>query len=169
MNAMHTPTAPTAPTTQARTHRHLGAAVLLAAVAALGGCASTGSHSPTAQPVLYPNAAHNAMGAPAAQAALANCKNLAVSAGLSADERNNETARKAAQAAATTGVAAAIGTLVTGGNLNSAAKAGAGGAVLGGSTGAVAAAFDPAKANNTYRHFVQRCAGEKGLEIIGWN
>ena len=146
------------------------AVLALVALCVLGaGCASKGQHSPSAQPVLYPNAAHNAMGAPAARAALANCQNLAVAAGLSADERNNESARKAAQAAATTGVAAAIGTLVTGGNLNAAAKAGAGGAVLGGSTGAVAAAFDPAKANSTYRQFVQRCAAEKGLEVIGWN
>ena len=65
------------------------------------------------------------------------------------------------------GTAAAVGSLVRGRSVDRAVTAGARGAAVGGATGAVAGAFNE-KPNMTYRNFVQRCAGEKGLEIIGW-
>ena len=39
---------------------------------------------------------------------------------------------------------------------------------LGGPGGATAGAMSE-RPNSTYRQFVQRCASEKGLDIIGWN
>ena len=134
----------------------------------LAGCAATGPNSPSARPVLYPNAVLNRVGDAKAQAEVDACMGRARSAGLTPDERNNETARRAGQGAATGGVAAAVGALVTGHGVDGAVRSGAVGAAVGGSAGAVSGAMHE-KASTTYRHFVQRCMGDKGFEVIGWN
>jgi hypothetical protein len=48
-------------------------------------------------------------------------------------------------------------------------RAGAAGAAIGGSAGAVSGAFNNDKVNPVYRQFVQRCLQEKGFDVIGWN
>jgi hypothetical protein len=48
-------------------------------------------------------------------------------------------------------------------------RAGAAGAAIGGSAGAVSGAFNNDKVNPVYRPFVQRCLQEKGFDVIGWN
>lgn len=136
--------------------------------ALLAGCAATGPSSPSARPVLYPNATLNRVGDAKAQAETDACMARAQTAGLSPDEKNNEVARRAGQGAAVGGVAAAVGALVTGRGGDSALRAGAAGAAVGGSAGAVSGAFRE-KASSTYRHFVQRCLSDKGFEVIGWN
>ena len=136
--------------------------------ALLAGCAATGPNSPSARPVLYPNAALNRVGVAQAQAEVDACMARARSAGLTPDEKNNETARRAGQGAAVGGVAAAVGALVTGRSAERVVRSGVTGAAVGGSAGAVSGAMHE-KASTTYRHFVQRCASEKGFEVIGWN
>lgn len=132
------------------------------------GCAATGPSSPAARPVLYPNAAFNRIGEAQAREEAEACMARAQAAGLTPDEKNNDVARRAGQGAATVGVAAAVGALVTGRSTDSVVRAGATGAAVGGSAGAVAGALRE-KPSSTYRHFVQRCLGEKGLDVIGWN
>ena len=147
--------------------RALNAGLLVGAAMVLAGCA-TGANSPSARPVLYPNAKLNQVGEPAGRAAVDACMARAKSAGLTPDEKNNAVGQQAGKAAAVAGVAAAVGSLVTGGGINNAVKAGAGGAAVGGAAGAVSGAFNQ-QANQTYRQFTQRCLTEQGFDVIGWN
>ncbi|MBC7608950.1 MAG: glycine zipper family protein [Polaromonas sp.] len=149
---------------------HKPFALLLSALvlAFLAGCAATGPNSPSAQPVLYPNATLNRLGAAQGQLEASACMSKALAAGLTPDEKNNEVARRAGEGAATAGVASAVGALLTG-RSSDVLKAGAVGAAVGGSAGAVSGAFNKDKPNTTYRYFVQRCMSEKGFEVIGWN
>lgn len=137
----------------------------LASLALLGGCASSGGRADS--PVLYPNAAYKAMGEAAARQHLEACKTLARQAGLQPGD--NAATQGAARGAAVAGVTAAIGGLVLGrGSLEEAVKRGAQSAVVGAAAGGVSGAMSE-RPNSTWRQFVQRCAREKGLEIIGWN
>jgi outer membrane lipoprotein SlyB len=136
--------------------------------ASLLGCAATGPASPSARPVLYPNATLNRVGEAQARAQADACMARAQAAGLTPDEKSNETARRAGQGAAVGGVAAAVGALVSGRGGDGAVRAGAMGAAVGGSAGAVSGAMRE-KPSSTYRHFVQRCLSEQGFEVIGWN
>jgi hypothetical protein len=131
----------------------------------LAGCASTSTHND--QPVLYPNAAYKAMGEAAARQHLDQCVALARQSGLHPSD--NAAASGAMRGAAVAGVTGAVGSLVFGrGNLDDAVKRGAQGAVVGAAGGATAGAMNE-RPNSTYRQFVQRCASEKGLDVIGWN
>jgi len=107
------------------------------------------------------------MGENRAQDELDLCMSAARRAGLTPQEQDNAVGSGAAKGAAVVGTAAAVGSLIRGRSVDSAVTAGARGAAVGGATGAVAGAFNE-KPNLTYRHFVQRCASEKGLEVIGW-
>lgn len=136
--------------------------------AVLSGCAATGPNSPSAQPVLYPNATLNRVGAAQGQAEASGCMSRAVQAGLTPDQKSNEVGRRAGEGAAIAGVASAVGALITGRG-SDVLRAGASGAAIGGSAGAVSGAFHNDKPNATYRQFVQRCLSEKGFDVIGWN
>jgi hypothetical protein len=61
-----------------------------------------------------------------------------------------------------------VGALITG-RSSDILRAGAAGAAIGGSAGAVSGAFNNDKVNPVYRQFVQRCLQEKGFDVIGWN
>lgn len=139
------------------------------ALVALAGCAATGSGSLSATPVLYPNATLNRVGAAQGQAEAGNCMSSAAAAGLTPNERTNAVGRRAGEGAATAGVASVVGALITGRGSEGVLRAGAAGAAVGGSAGAVSGAFHNDRPNATYRHFVQRCLSEKGFEVIGWN
>lgn len=115
-----------------------------------------------------PQRALNRVGESQARAEVDACAARAQSAGLTPDEKNNETGRRAGQGAAVGGVAAAVGALVTGRGVDRVVRSGAVGAAVGGSAGAVSGAMQE-KASATYRHFVQRCLSDKGFEVIGWN
>ena len=129
----------------------------------LAGCASV-SHE---HPVLYPNAAYKAMGEAAARQHLDQCVTLARQSGLQAG--TNAAASGAMRGAAVAGVTGAVGSLVFGrGQLDEALRTGAKSAVVGAAAGGVGGAMGD-RGSSTYRQFVQRCASEKGLEVIGWH
>lgn len=140
-----------------------GAALLLSA------CATSGPDSASARPVLYPNAMLNRVGDAQGQAEAGACMSRASAAGLAPTQSSNEVGRRAGEGAASVGVASAVGALITGRGGEGVLRAGAAGAAVGGSAGAVSGAFYKDRPNPTYRNFVQRCLGEKGFEVIGWN
>ena len=142
----------------------IGAAALLA----LAGCAATGTASPNARPVLYPNVALNRVGDAQGRVEADACMARAAQAGLTPDQKTNEVGRRAGEGAAAAGVASAVGAIVTGNTAN-VLRAGAVGAAVGGSAGAVQGAFRNDRVNPVYRQFVQRCLSEKGFDVIGWN
>lgn len=137
-------------------------------VLAVAGCAATGAQSPSARPVLYPNALLNRVGEGAARAAVDACMARAQSAGLSPVEQSNAVGQRAGQGAAVGGVAAAVGALVTGRNFDSILTSGLAGAAVGGSAGAVSGAMQ-SRPSTLYRQYVQRCVNDKGFDVIGWN
>lgn len=153
------------------THNHikfLAWVLSLAAVVTLTGCAATGPSSPSARPVLYPNATLTRVGDAQGRVEADACMARATQAGLTPDQSNNDVGRRAGQGAAAGGVAAAVGAIVTG-RSSDLIRAGAAGAAIGGSAGAVSGAFQNDKVNPVYRQFVQRCLTEKGFDVIGWN
>ena len=142
--------------------------ITFAIFAVLAGCASTGPSSPSARPVLYPNATLTRVGEAQARAEAEGCMARATQAGLTPDQKTNEVGRRAGEGAAVAGVASAVGALITG-RSSDILRAGATGAAVGGSAGAVSGAFHNDKVNPVYRQFVQRCLTEKGFDVIGWN
>ena len=134
----------------------------------LVGCASTDNASPSA-PVLYPNAAYKSMGDQAAKQHLSQCVAQAQASGLSPGNDRHGVAAGAKMGAAVAGVTGAVTGLVLGrGHVNDALKYGAQSAVIGAAAGATRGAMSPQQANPVFRQFVQRCASERGLEVIGW-
>jgi outer membrane lipoprotein SlyB len=97
-----------------------------------------------------------------------DCIARAQASGLTPDEKNNDSARRAGQGAAVGGVAAAVGALVTGHGLEGVIRSGATGAAVGGSAGAVSGAMSE-RPSGTYRNYVQKCLSDKSLQVIGWN
>ena len=148
--------------------KYAGRPLTIAIFALFAGCASTGPNSPSAKPVLYPNATFTRVGEAQARAEADGCMARATQAGLSPDQKTNEVGRRAGEGAAVAGVASAVGALITG-RSSDILRAGATGAAVGGSAGAVSGAFHNDKVNPVYRQFVQRCLGEKGFDVIGWN
>ena len=140
----------------------------IAILAVLAGCAATGPSSPSAKPVLYPNATLTRVGETQARAETDGCMARAAQAGLTPDQKTNQVGRRAGEGAATAGIASAVGALVTG-RSSDILRAGAAGAAVGGSAGAVSGAFHNDKVNPVFRQFVQRCLSEKGFDVIGWN
>lgn len=143
----------------------------LAAIAVLGlaGCASNGAGSASARPVLYPNATLNRVGEAQGRMEVNACLSRAQASGLSPTQNTNEVGRRAGEGAATAGVASVVGALITGRGSEGVLRAGAAGAAIGGSAGAVSGAFHNDRPNGVYRNFVQRCLSEKGFDVIGWN
>ena len=132
---------------------------------ALAGCASHGLAGGT--PVLYPNAAYKSMGEAAARQQLDQCMALARQSG--AQPGDGAATQGAMRGAAVAGVTGAVGSLVFGrSHLDEVVRNGAKSAVVGAAAGGVGGAMSE-RGSSTYRQFVQRCASEKGLEVIGWN
>lgn len=149
--------------------RGITALALAAGALGLAGCATSGPNSVSARPVLYPNAALNRVGEAQGRAEADACMARAQSAGLAPQVKSHEIARRAGEGAATAGVASAVGALISGRGADGLLRAGAAGAAIGGSAGAVSGSFHDDKPNPVYRNFVQRCLGERGFEVIGWN
>ena len=142
---------------------HIRFAVIGLASVLLAACATSSGE----RPVLYPNAAYKNLGDAAAQQHLDHCVALSHQSGLHPND--NAAASGAMRGAAVAGVTGAVGSLVFGRNgLENAIKSGAQGAVVGAAGGATMGAMSE-RPNSTYRQFIQRCAAEKGLEVIGWN
>lgn len=143
----------------------LGAAA--SALLMLSACAS-GPGGAAARPVLYPNAMLNRVGDAQGQAQVNACMASAQAAGLSPMQGSNEVGRRAGEGAAVAGVASVVGALISG-RSSDVLRAGATGAAVGGSAGAVSGAFHNDKPNGVYRNYVQRCLSERGFDVIGWN
>ena len=144
-------------------------AAIPALVLGLAGCASSGPNSASARPVLYPNATLNRVGDAQGRMEVNACLSRAQASGLSPSQNTNEVGRRAGEGAATAGVASVVGALITGRGSEGVLRAGAAGAAVGGSAGAVSGAFHNDRPNGVYRNFVQRCLNEKGFDVIGWN
>ena len=142
--------------------------LFIALFSILSGCATNGPSNPTAKPVLYPNATLTRVGETQSKAEVDGCMARAAQAGLTPDQKTNQVGKRAGEGAATAGVASAVGALITG-RSSDILRAGATGAAIGGSAGAVSGAFNNDKVNPVYRQFVQRCLSEKGFDVIGWN
>lgn len=92
------------------------------------------------------------------------CMALARQAGVR-ENRDGEIGRSAATGAVLGGIAAGAWSLIRGnGGENLVA-----GAVAGGATGAAKGAIDSTEQNPTFRRYVERCLGERGYDVIGWN
>ena len=144
-------------------------AAIATLVLGLAGCASQGAGSVSARPVLYPNATLNRVGDAQGRMEVNACLSRAQASGLSPTQNTNQVGRRASEGAATAGVASAVGALITGRGGEGVLRAGAAGAAIGGSAGAVSGAFHNDRPNGVYRNFVQRCLSEKGFDVIGWN
>ena len=149
--------------------RRCAPALALALGVGLAGCASTGPGSGEARPVLYPNATLNRVGPAQGRLEADACMARAQAAGLSPTQASGEAGRRAGEGAAVGGVASAVGALITGRGGPGALRAGAAGAAIGGSAGAVSGSFHGDRPNGVYRSFVQRCLGDRGFDVIGWN
>ena len=131
--------------------------LVLAGLLALGGCASSQS------PVLYPNAKLKQVGREQASRDIEECRKFA-------DDYVQSTAAKdVAKGAAVGGAAgAAIGAV---GGAVSGRGAGTGaavGAATGATAGAVHGAAKQTEPSPVYKRYVDRCLGERGYEVIGW-
>ena len=157
------------PTMNFSTRLFLLAGGVAALLLGLSGCASSGEGSASARPVLYPNATLNRVGDAQGRMEVNACLSRAQASGLSPTQSTNEVGRRAGEGAATAGVASVVGALITGRGSEGVLRAGAAGAAIGGSAGAVSGAFHNDRPNGVYRSFVQRCLGEKGFDVIGWN
>ena len=118
--------------------------------------------------MLYPNATLNRVGDAQGRAEADACIVRAGQSGLTPNQNTNEVGRRAGEGAATAGIASAVGAIVTG-RSSELLRAGAVGAAVGGSAGAVQGAFHNEKVNPVFRQYVARCLSEKGFEVIGWN
>jgi hypothetical protein len=138
----------------------IGAALALALIGTLVGCASA------PKPILYPNERLKAVGEAQADQDIADCRELAASAGASPGWDNSK------RAAGNTAAGGAIG----------GASGAAGGAILGNAgTGAAVGAATGATAglmrslfsggggpSQAYRNFVDRCLRDRGYDPVGW-
>ena len=133
------------------------ALILMTAVLVLAmGCAPK-------RPVLYPNAALQHRGQPAAQADIDACIALA-EAHQAGGDQGAELAKKTGKGAVVGGaVGGAVGAVT--GNLGRGAAAGAAGGAAGGLTRGLFESRDPGPIT---RRFVERCLRDKGYEPIGW-
>ena len=132
-------------------------APILFVIVLLSGCAAQ-------QPVLYPNARYNAVGATVAEADVRDCIAMANRTGANSD-RYQEVLEDTAKGAAIGGASGAVSGAIVG-------RAGQGAAVgaAGGSTAALLyGLLESDEPNDLHRRFVDRCLRDKGYDPIGWS
>ncbi len=131
----------------------------LGVMVALAGCAKP-------EPVLYPNTHLNAVGRETAEWDIANCEELAETYGASnGGDKTAQVAKNTAGGGAIGGAAGAAGGAVVG----SAGRGAAVGAASGAAAGFMRALLREPEPSPAYRQFVNRCLGERGYEVVGWN
>jgi len=124
----------------------------------------TGCGSP--EPVLYPNNHLSYVGQATAEQDIDDCRDMAESAGADKGEGSGEQAAGGAVAGgAIGGAAGAAGGAVVG----SAGRGAAVGAASGAAAGFMRGLFKGTKPSAAYRNFVNRCLGDRGYEIVGWD
>ena len=134
-------------------------APVLAALLLVAACASP-------EPVLYPNDHLAYVGKSAAEEDIDDCRDMAESAGANKGEGTGEQAAGGAVAGgAIGGAAGAAGGAVVG----SAGTGAAIGAASGAAAGFMRGLFKGSKPSQAYRNFVNRCLGDRGYEVVGWD
>lgn len=116
------------------------------------------------RPVLYPNAKYRDAGQEAAQREIENCDRLARDSGVTPGT-GERVARQGAGGAAVGGATGAVAGAIRRGNVLEGAAAGA---AIGGTAGAVHGAVRSGEPGSVYKGFMQRCLRESGYEVIGW-
>jgi outer membrane lipoprotein SlyB len=124
----------------------------------LGGCAAT-----PPKPVLYPNSHLQTVGQVQADRDIAECRQLALSSGVS-EKKSGEVGKQAAGGAAIGGASAGAWGLVRGNPGQNAVA----GAAAGAAAGVVRGGMQSAETSPVFKNFVQRCLRERGYEVIGW-
>lgn len=92
------------------------------------------------------------------------CMAMARQAGVR-EHRDGQVGKNAATGAVLGGIAAGAWSLIRGNGGESLVA----GAVAGGATGAAKGAIDSTGQNPTFRRYVERCLGERGYDVIGWD
>jgi len=118
------------------------------------------------KPILYPNAHYQRVGADAAERDIADCRQMAETAGASPGEKR---AGAAAKSAAVGGVVGAAGGAVGGAVVGSAGTGAAIGAAGGTVMGLFRSLFKRPDPGDAYKAFVNRCLAERGYEPVGWD
>jgi hypothetical protein len=113
--------------------------------------------------VLYPNAHLRQVGSSAARQDIAECKQLALGSGVD-QHKDGEVARRAASGAAIGGATGGAYGVFRG----DAVERGLGGAAAGAAGGTVHGMLKSDETSPVFRKFVNRCLGERGYEVIGW-
>jgi hypothetical protein len=134
-------------------------AALLLVAGLVAGCASP-------EPVLYPNGHLATVGKAAAEQDVDDCRDMAESAGANKGEGTGEQAAGGAVVGgAIGGAAGAAGGAVVG----AAGRGAAIGAASGAAAGFMRGLFKGSKPSQAYRNFVNRCLGDRGYEVVGWD
>jgi uncharacterized membrane protein len=115
------------------------------------------------RPVFYPNAHIRAVGQAQAQSDADECMRLADSYSVSRT-KDGQVGRRTAEGAIIGGAAAGAWGLVRG----DAGDRAAAGAAAGAATGATRGVFQSTELSPIFKRFVQRCLGERGYDVIGW-
>ena len=127
---------------------------LLLAAALLGACASN-------QPIVYQSGGAANGGV---EAAIAECRQLAESAGARPTTAVGTTTKRTAEGAAVGAATGAVGGAIAG-------NAGEG-AAIGAATGATVTLirnlFNEPAPNPAYRGYVERCLRDRGYDVVGW-
>jgi hypothetical protein len=117
------------------------------------------------KPILYPNAHLQAVGQDAAKEDIAECRQMAESAGAKPGEG------KTGQVAGSTVVGAGMGAAggaVGGAVIGAAGRGSAIGAASGATVGLLRGLFRRPHPGQAYVNFVNRCLKERGYEPVGW-
>ena len=125
----------------------------------LSGCAGP-------RPVLYPNDRLEAVGQDAAETDIEDCRAKADAAGA---HRDPGKATKVAKRTATGGGIGAAGGAVGGAITGSPGLGAAVGAASGATIGLLRGIFSEPKPSRVHIDFVNRCLGERGYEVVGWD
>jgi hypothetical protein len=133
--------------------------LLLLATVGVGACAGP-------KPVLYPNRHLEAVGQERAERDIAECQELAQSAGArGAPSRGARTAGNTAVGGAAGAATGAVGGAVVGSPGTGAAV----GAATGATAGLLRSIFTSGGPSGAYQAFVDRCLRERGYEPVGWD
>ena len=117
------------------------------------------------RPVFYPNSHLQAVGKAQAERDVDYCMALADDHSVSRT-KDGEVGRRAAEAGIIGGAATGAWGLIR--DKDDIGERAAAGAAAGAVTGATRGAFKSTELSPTFKRFVNRCLGERGYDVIGW-
>lgn len=133
--------------------------LLLAGLLVLAGCAGP-------QPVLYPNDHLTYVGQAMADEDIADCRRMAEGAGANQGTGTGEQAAGGAVVGGAVGGAAGAAGGAVVGRIGTGAAVGA---ASGAAAGFMRGLFKRPKPSAAYQNFVNRCLGDRGYEVVGWD